>query len=72
MKRAGILIFFIAVGITIAMAIAQTTGLSLKVAGAIAAIAGLLVYLMLDIKPETNPNDATVIRLIRGDWTKKK
>ena len=72
MKQAGIIIFFLAIGIVLSLAIAQTTGLTLKVSGVIAAIACILVYLMLDLRPETKPNDATIIRLMRGDWSRKK
>ncbi len=71
-KRMGILIFIVAIGILLALGIAHSTGLNLGIAGGISAIACILVYLMLDMKPEANPTDATIIRLTKGSWHKKK
>ncbi len=72
MKRTGILLFFFSLAILLTVVIAQTTGLSLKAAGVISAVACILVYLMLDLRPDQNPGDGTVIRLTKGSWHKKK
>ncbi len=72
MKRMGILILFLSIGIALTLGIAYATGLTLKVAGAISAIACLLVYLMLDLRPDARPGEATIIRLTKGSWHKKK
>ena len=71
-KQVGILIFFLSVGVLLTVGIAETTGLALSVAGPIALIACVLLYLMLDLKPEPNPGEETIVRLTRGSWYRKK
>ena len=71
-QRLGRLVLFVAFSILVALAIANFTGLSLKISAVIAAAAGLLVYLMLDSRPEPDPGDQTIIRLTKGSWARKK
>jgi len=71
-KRMGTIFMIVAAGIVLAMGIARSTGLNLGIAGGISAVACILVYLMLDLKPEPNPSDATIVRLTRGSWHRKK
>ena len=72
MRSLGIILIFVAVGLLLAIGIAVTTGLSLKISLIIAGISCLLVYLMLDLRPEANPGDATIIRLTKGSWYRKR
>jgi len=72
MKRAGLIILFIAVGLLLTLGIAELTSLSLYVAAGIGLVACLLLYLMLDIKPVSNSTDATIVRLTKGSWYRKQ
>lgn len=71
MKRLGMILFFVAASILMAVILVQTTSLGPRTAGGISLVAALLGFLILDMKPETNPGDATIIRLTRGSWQKK-
>ncbi len=72
MKRVGWTIIILSLVVLLAVGIAEVTGLSLKISSVIAAALGVLVYLMLDPRPEQNPNDATIIRLTKGSWYRKR
>jgi hypothetical protein len=72
MKRLGIVMLFIAAALMLTAILVQMTSLGPRTAGGISAIAALLVFLMLDLKPEGRPGDATIIRLTRGSWQRKR
>ena len=72
MKRIGILILFLAVGLLIALGISELTDLSIRVSGGISIVASLLIYLMLDLRPEVDPGQATIIRLTKSSWYKRR
>ncbi len=72
MKRLILLILFVAIALLMAVGVTTFTELSLKVSLLISVVFSGLVYLMLDIKPESNPADATIIRLTKGSWYRKR
>lgn len=71
MKKLGILFLFVSLALLGSVGIAELTGLNIKMASLIGFVAGVLVYLMLDLRPESKPDDATIVRLTRGSWEKK-
>lgn len=72
MKRFGWIIIIFSLVVLLAVGIAELTGLTLKVSAVIATAGGGLVFLMLDPRPKQNPNDATIIRLTKGSWYRKR
>jgi len=72
MKRILWLVLFLAGAALLALGISEWTGLWLSRAIPIALVVSLVVYLMLDLRPESNPGDKTIIRLTRGNWRRKK
>jgi len=49
----------------------KVLGLSFYVSALFSVIGSVLIYLMVDSKPEADPKDATIIRLTRGSWQRK-
>ena len=72
MKHLGIILLLISVAILVAIGITKLTGLSLVFSGVISLVACILVYLMLDLRPEAKSTDATIIRLTRGSWHRRR
>ena len=72
MKQLGIIILLISATILIAIGLSKLTGLSLLFSGAISLVACILGYLMLDLRPEPKSTDATIIRLTRGSWHRRR
>ncbi|MDJ0838446.1 MAG: hypothetical protein QNK37_18160 [Acidobacteriota bacterium] len=72
MKRAVVLIFFVAFALLLAVGIAEMTNLSLVPSLGIAGVCALLGYLMMDLRPEADPRDATIVRLTKGSWHRKR
>lgn len=72
MKKFGTLLLFISMGLLMAIGITKVVALSLNISLLIAAVVCVLFYLMLDTKPEINPGDATIIRLTRGSWQRRR
>ncbi len=72
MKSVGLLLIFLLGAAVLAMSLVALTNLSLIFAGSIALVLALVVYLMLDLRPDPNPGDKTIIRLTRGNWHRKR
>lgn len=72
MKRLGYLLLVLSFWILATVAISELTHLSLRFSTLISGFAAALVFLMLDMRSEPNPNDATIIRLTRGSRNRKK
>lgn len=71
MKRISILLFLIGAAILLGLGIAKITDFSLILSVAISSVACVLIFLMLDVRPEQSSKD-TIYRLTRGSWYRKK
>ncbi len=71
MKTVGIALLFITLALFLALALNSWTGLSLTASLVTAGVAALLLYLMLDLRPDSDPTDGTITRLTRGNWRRK-
>ncbi len=71
MKTAGIALLFIALALFLALGLGLWTGLGLTASISVAGVAALLFYLMLDLRPESQPGEGTITRLTRGNWRRK-
>lgn len=71
MRKFALFIFIFSIAMLGALLVAELTGFSLRTSGIISAIAAILIYLMLDLRPKSSPKD-TVIRLTRGSWYRKR
>ncbi len=72
MKKLGIVFLFVSFCILLALGIAQVTGLSLMSAAGISVVACLLIYLMMDLRPDAKAGEATLVRLRKSSWHRKK
>lgn len=71
MKTAGTALLFIALALFLALGLNTWIGLGLTASLAVAGVAALLFYLMIDLRPEGEPGDGTITRLTRGNWRRK-
>ncbi|CAM2007225.1 hypothetical protein [Acanthopleuribacter pedis] len=71
MKRISILLFLIGAAILLGLGIAKVTDFSLALSVGISSVGCVLIFLMLDVRPEQSSKD-TIYRLTRGSWYRKK
>jgi hypothetical protein len=71
MRKFALFVFILSLAMLGAVLVSEMTGFALRTSGIISAVAAVLIYLMLDLRPKDSPDD-TVIRLTRGNWYRKK
>ena len=72
MRTLGIFIFFLTGCIVLTTFFSEFTGLTLKVSAPVSAIICILLFLMLDIKPEPHKDENLIDQLTKESWFRKK
>jgi len=71
MRRLALFVVFLAIALLLTIGITELTQLSLFFSAVIAIFCCVLLYLMLDLRPERPANEATLIRLAKGTWSRR-
>jgi len=72
MRVAGLYFFFLSFGLLMAVAVAEMFQLSIGVSAVISVLCTILLFLMLDLRPDPKVGEATITRLTRGSWYRKR